>query len=76
MKAVIMAPNGGACGPGVDFAASRDGGYIFPAFLPAFDAVVALVHILSLMAESETRLSWVVSELANVRIVHETVVTP
>lgn len=62
--------------PRRDFAASREGGYIFPAFLPAFDAVAALVHILSLMVESETRLSRVVSELANVRIVHETVVTP
>ena len=28
-----------ASGPGVRFAASQEGGYIFPAFLPAYDAV-------------------------------------
>ncbi|MDQ6783485.1 MAG: sugar phosphate nucleotidyltransferase [Actinomycetota bacterium] len=62
--------------PGVDFAASREGGYIFPSFLPAFDAVATLVQALSLLAETGTRLSAVVAGLAKVPIVHETVVTP
>ncbi len=30
--------------PGVDFAASQEGGYIFPGFLPAYDAVATLVR--------------------------------
>ena len=65
-----------ASGPAVDFAASGEGGYIFPAFLPAFDAVATLVQALALLAASGTRLSAVVAGLPKVRIVHETVVTP
>jgi len=36
-----------ASGPGVRFAASQEGGYIFPAFLPAYDAVATLVELLA-----------------------------
>ncbi len=42
-----------ASGPGVP--ASRpvsEGGYIFPAFLPAYDAVATLVETLALLASS------------------------
>jgi mannose-1-phosphate guanylyltransferase/phosphomannomutase len=63
-------------GPGVSFGASQDGGYIFPRFLPAFDAVGALVHLLSLLAGSGRRLSEVVGGLPRVFVAHETVVTP
>ena len=41
--------------PGVGFAASTDGGYILPGFLPAFDAAAALVKMLELLARSGTR---------------------
>ena len=58
------------------FAASQDGGYIFPSFLPAYDAAAAFVHILGLLAESGRRLSDVVHALPRVHVSHEAVVTP
>ena len=61
---------------GVVFAASQDGGFILPAFLPAYDATAALVHLLELLARSGLRLSKVGSGLPRVHIAHETVVTP
>jgi mannose-1-phosphate guanylyltransferase/phosphomannomutase len=65
-----------ASSPGVRFAASQEGGYIFPGFLPAYDAVAALVETLALLASSGLRLSQVVSRLPAVRVAHEAVVTP
>jgi mannose-1-phosphate guanylyltransferase/phosphomannomutase len=62
--------------PGVDFAASQEGGYIFPSFLPAYDAVATFVKVLGLLAASGQRLSKVVNSLPRVHIVHESVVTP
>jgi mannose-1-phosphate guanylyltransferase/phosphomannomutase len=61
---------------GVGFAASSEGGFIFPAFLPAFDAAAAFVKLLELLARDETQLSKVVEGLPAVHIAHETVVTP
>jgi mannose-1-phosphate guanylyltransferase/phosphomannomutase len=62
--------------PGVRFAASQEGGYIFPAFLPAYDAVAALVDTLALLAASGRRMSEVVAGLPSVRVAREAVVTP
>jgi mannose-1-phosphate guanylyltransferase/phosphomannomutase len=62
--------------PGVGFAASTDGGFILPGFLPAFDAAAALVKVLELLALSGTRLSQVLEDLPRARIARETVVTP
>jgi mannose-1-phosphate guanylyltransferase / phosphomannomutase len=62
--------------PGVDFAASQEGGYIFPSFLPAYDAVATFVQTLGLLAASGQRLSKVVSTLPRLHIAHESVVTP
>ena len=62
--------------PGVRFAASQEGGYIFPSFLPAYDAVGALVQTLALLASTGTPLSEIVSLLPAVRLAHESVVTP
>ena len=42
--------------PGVGFAASTDGGYILPGFLPAFDAAASLVKLLELLAVEDTTL--------------------
>ena len=42
---------------GIDFAGNTQGGFIFPRFLPALDAVAAFVHLLSLLAGSGSRLS-------------------
>ena len=49
--------------PGVGFAASGDGGFILPGFLPAFDAAATFVKVLDLMARSSVRLSSVVAAL-------------
>lgn len=61
---------------GVGFAASGDGGFILPGFLPAFDASAALVKLLELLAKEQTSLSAVRESLPRVHIAHETVVTP
>jgi len=61
---------------GVDFAASLDGGYIFPGFLPAYDAVATFVKVIGLLASSGRRLSKIVSSQPRVHLAHETVVTP
>ncbi|MGQ0616675.1 MAG: sugar phosphate nucleotidyltransferase [Acidimicrobiia bacterium] len=62
--------------PGVGFAASLDGGYILPGFLPAFDAAATLVKVLELLGRQDARLSQVVRDLPRVHMAHETVVTP
>jgi mannose-1-phosphate guanylyltransferase / phosphomannomutase len=62
--------------PGVGFAAGQEGGYIFPRFLPAYDAIAALVHTFALLATTGARLSGVVAGLPRVFSAHEGVVTP
>jgi mannose-1-phosphate guanylyltransferase/phosphomannomutase len=62
--------------PGIDFAASQEGGYIFPAFLPAYDAVATLVTVLGLLAKVERPLSEIVTALPHIHIAHESIVTP
>jgi mannose-1-phosphate guanylyltransferase/phosphomannomutase len=62
--------------PGTEFAAGLDGGYIFPKFLPAYDAVAALAHTFVLLAGSGAKLSQVVASLPPVFTAHEGVVTP
>jgi len=61
---------------GVTFAGSQLGGYIFPRFLPSFDAVATLVHLLAMLATTGERLSKLASRLPPIHIVHEEVVTP
>jgi mannose-1-phosphate guanylyltransferase/phosphomannomutase len=61
---------------GCGFAASGDGGFILPGFLPAFDAGAALVKLLELLARADTTLSAVRQSLPRVHQAHETVVTP
>jgi mannose-1-phosphate guanylyltransferase/phosphomannomutase len=70
--ALMAAARKGAVG----FAASTDGGFIIPAFLPAFDAAAALVKLLELLALDAVPLSKVVGDLPEVHITRETVVTP
>jgi mannose-1-phosphate guanylyltransferase/phosphomannomutase len=61
---------------GVVLAASLDGGLALPRFLPAFDAMAALVTMLELMARTGTRLSKLVATLPRTYVTHETVSTP
>ncbi|MDQ3756486.1 MAG: mannose-1-phosphate guanyltransferase [Actinomycetota bacterium] len=60
----------------VALAASQEGGYILPSFLPAYDAIATLVHLLAMLAETGLRLSKIVSQAPRVHIAHESVVTP
>jgi mannose-1-phosphate guanylyltransferase / phosphomannomutase len=61
---------------GVDFAASQEGGFIWPSFLPAYDAAATLVHLLDLLAEEARPLSAVLGELPETYVAHELVPTP
>jgi mannose-1-phosphate guanylyltransferase/phosphomannomutase len=59
----------------VDFAASSDGGFIWPDVIPAYDAVATLLHLLDLLAGTEETLSEVVAQIPPSFVVHETVPT-
>jgi mannose-1-phosphate guanylyltransferase/phosphomannomutase len=60
----------------VILAASQSGGFIFPAFLPAYDAAATLVNLLALLTATGRKLSAMVAELPSVHIVHAAVHTP
>jgi mannose-1-phosphate guanylyltransferase/phosphomannomutase len=62
--------------PRVRFAANTSGGFVFPLFLPAFDAVASLVRLLSLLASEQEVLSRVVGRLPATHIVRRDVPTP
>ncbi len=60
----------------ITFAANQAGGFIFPDFLPAFDAAATLVQLVSMLAVTGSSLSKMVRDLPPVHIAHQTVVTP
>jgi len=60
----------------VDFAGSQEGGFIWPRFLPAYDAVATLAHLLDLLAATGLRLSTVARDLPRVHLAHEAITTP
>jgi mannose-1-phosphate guanylyltransferase/phosphomannomutase len=62
--------------PGVDFGGDEAGGYVFPEFLAAHDALMALVKLLELLARAETSLSAVLEELPPAHIAEQEVLTP
>lgn len=59
----------------IDFAASREGGYLWPDFLPAYDAVATFAKLLELLATTGRRLSEVVRSLPALHVVEDTVPT-
>ena len=61
---------------GVDLAASQEGGFIWPSFLPAYDAAATLAHLLDLLALDERALSAIVAQVPHSYIAHEAVPTP
>jgi mannose-1-phosphate guanylyltransferase/phosphomannomutase len=65
-----------AAGQGVMWAASQEGGFIWPDFLPAYDAAASFVNVLQLLAASGLRLSKIVAGLPRTWVAHESVVTP
>jgi mannose-1-phosphate guanylyltransferase/phosphomannomutase len=60
----------------VVLAANTSGGFVYPHFVPAFDAVATLVRLLSLLALSKETLSSVVAGLPKTFIVRRDVPTP
>ena len=60
----------------LDFAASQEGGFIWPDFLPAYDSTATLVKLLDLLAASGRALSAIVDETRASHIAHEAVPTP
>jgi mannose-1-phosphate guanylyltransferase / phosphomannomutase len=65
-----------AASGGVSFAADRRGGYVFPFFLPAFDAAAALVRLVSLLGAGTASLTEVVRATPPMPVLHEEVPTP
>ena len=63
--------------PGVIFAGSVGGGYAFPGFLAAYDAMASLCKLLELLATQEPRkLSEIVRELPKPTLIHRQVPCP
>ncbi len=74
-----LSPSGllqAAASGGVSFASDQRGGYVFPAFLPAFDAAAALARLVSLLEQSPTTLAEVVDATPAMPILQEDVPTP
>jgi mannose-1-phosphate guanylyltransferase / phosphomannomutase len=65
-----------AADEGVIFAGAVGGGYVFPAFLPAYDAVASLAKLLELLAPVGRPLSELVADLPEPTLVHETLNCP
>jgi mannose-1-phosphate guanylyltransferase/phosphomannomutase len=61
---------------GVLFAGAVNGGYVFPEFIPAYDATASLVKLLELLAPLHEPVSAVVSELPQETLVHEEMPCP
>jgi mannose-1-phosphate guanylyltransferase/phosphomannomutase len=55
---------------GVVFGGAVGGGYVFPEFLPAYDAVASLAKLLELLAPVERPISELVAELPKPTLVH------
>jgi mannose-1-phosphate guanylyltransferase/phosphomannomutase len=65
-----------AAGNGVVFAGAPGGGYVFPAFLPAYDASASLCKLLELLAPVDAPLSQLVSALPRPTLIHRQVQCP
>jgi mannose-1-phosphate guanylyltransferase/phosphomannomutase len=61
---------------GVIFAGAVGGGYVFPEFLPAYDAVAGTAKLLELLAPVRRPLSELVADLPEPTLVHETLACP
>jgi mannose-1-phosphate guanylyltransferase/phosphomannomutase len=62
--------------PGVIFAGAVGGGYVFPDFLPAYDAVASLCKLLELLAPIRRPLSELVADLPLSTVVHRQLPCP
>ena len=79
---VVRTPNSlseltsAAAQDGVVFAGAVGGGYVFPDFLPGYDAVASLAKLLELLAPTRTPLSELVAELPQPTLVHRDLQCP
>jgi len=62
--------------PGVVFAGAVGGGYVFPEFLPAYDAVSSLAKLLELLAPAKQPLSELVAALPEQTLIHRRIACP
>ena len=65
-----------AAQPGMVFAGAVGGGYVFPDFLPAYDAVASLAKLLELLAPVGRPLSELVAELPEPTLIHRRLACP
>jgi len=65
-----------AADEGVIFGGAVGGGYVFPEFLPGYDAVASLVKLLELLAPVERPISEIVAELPQPTLVHRQLACP
>jgi mannose-1-phosphate guanylyltransferase/phosphomannomutase len=65
-----------AAGDDVVFAGALGGGYVFPEFLPGYDAVASLVKLLELLAPVQQPLSTLTAELPRPTLVHRQLACP
>jgi mannose-1-phosphate guanylyltransferase / phosphomannomutase len=61
---------------GVIFAGAVGGGYVFPEFLPAYDAIASLCNLLELLAPVRRPLSELVADLPSPTLVHRQLPCP
>jgi mannose-1-phosphate guanylyltransferase / phosphomannomutase len=79
---IIRTPNSltdltqAASADGVVFAGAVGGGYVFPQFLPAYDAVASLAKLLELLAPEQRPLSELVAELPEPTLLHHQLPCP
>ena len=65
-----------AAADGVVFAGAPGGGYVFPGFLPAYDAIASLCKLLELLAPVEQPLSELVAALPRPTLIHRQLQCP
>jgi mannose-1-phosphate guanylyltransferase/phosphomannomutase len=65
-----------AAGEGVVFAGAVGGGYVWPDFLPAYDAMTSLCKLLELLAPTTRPLSEIVAELPSPTLIHRQLQCP
>ncbi len=75
-QASLAALTGAAAQEGVVFAGAVGGGYVFPEFTPAYDAIATLCKLLELLAPERRPLSELVAELPRPTRVHRQLACP
>ena len=75
-KASLSALLAGATGDGVVFAGASRAGYVFPEFLPAYDAMMSACKVLELVARAGKSLSELAAGIPRSTRIHRTVHCP